>query len=301
MQARPTHLDRNRLARIALVSLAASTGIACGGGAAEGNGSGHGQPGSRGGRPGGGDRPAAAVPVEVQPVERRTIASYLETNGAIEAENDVDIVARAAGPIVELAAEEGMFVKKGQLLARIDETELRAQVEIARVKVRDAERNHARAHLVPREPADQRRGLRADRLRSRVGRGRAGRAQHPARLHQDRRAVLGLHRGAGRAPRREHHGQPASLPHLRLRSAAVPHSGAGEGAVAAAPPSARLPDGGSVAPGALRRQDPPHQPRRRAGQRDDPGDPSRSRAGASCGPACSPTCSSRSTGARTPW
>ncbi len=145
MRARPTHIEWKWLTRIALVSLAASTGIACDGGAAGGNGSGHGQPGSRGGRPGGGDRPAAAVPVEVQPVERRTIASYLETNGAIEAENDVDIVARAAGPVVELAAEEGMFVKKGQLLARIDETELRAQVEIARVKVKDAERNHARA------------------------------------------------------------------------------------------------------------------------------------------------------------
>ena len=93
MRARPTLIEWKWLTRIALVSLAASTGIACDGGAAGENGSGHGQPGSRGGRPGGGDRPAAAVPVEVQPVERRTIASYLETNGAIEAENDVDIVA----------------------------------------------------------------------------------------------------------------------------------------------------------------------------------------------------------------
>jgi RND family efflux transporter MFP subunit len=88
---------------------------------------------------------AAAVPVEVAAVGRRTISSFLETNGTLEAENEVDIVARVAGPIVELATEEGRIVKKGQLLARIDEKETAAQVEVARVTLAEATRAHERA------------------------------------------------------------------------------------------------------------------------------------------------------------
>jgi membrane fusion protein (multidrug efflux system) len=69
----------------------------------------------------------------------------LETNGTLEAENEVDIVARVAGPIVELATEEGKIVRKGQLLARIDEKEAAAQVEVARVTLADATRAYQRA------------------------------------------------------------------------------------------------------------------------------------------------------------
>jgi RND family efflux transporter MFP subunit len=97
----------------------------------------------QGGSPDSGD--AAAVPVEVAAVARRSISSYLETNGTLEAENEVDIVARVAGPIVELATEEGRIVEKGQLLARIDERETKAQVEVARVALAEATRAHERA------------------------------------------------------------------------------------------------------------------------------------------------------------
>jgi len=84
-----------------------------------------------GGGPGGSS--SAAVPVEVTPVVRRGIASYIETNGTLEADNEVDIVGRAAGPVLELLAEEGDKVASGKLLARLDDTEYRIQLEIARV------------------------------------------------------------------------------------------------------------------------------------------------------------------------
>jgi membrane fusion protein (multidrug efflux system) len=84
--------------------------------------------------------------VEVAAVSRRSVSAYLETNGVLEAENEVDIVARTSGPIVELAAEEGMWVKKGQLLARIDAEPHRAEVELATVALREAERAHERAN-----------------------------------------------------------------------------------------------------------------------------------------------------------
>jgi len=98
-----------------------------------------------GGHGGGPPGPAAAVPVDVAAVERRVISSFLETNGILEAENDVEIVARTNGPIAELVAEEGMYLKKGDVMLRIDETEARAQVEIAKVALKEATRAHKRA------------------------------------------------------------------------------------------------------------------------------------------------------------
>jgi membrane fusion protein (multidrug efflux system) len=110
---------------------------------------------------GGGGDGVSAVPVEAQPVARRDISSYIETNGILEAETEVDIVARTSAPIVELLVEEGMEVRKGQPLARLDEEELRAQLEIARVNLEDTENVHQRAktmfsqELISSETFDQ--------------------------------------------------------------------------------------------------------------------------------------------------
>ncbi len=94
-----------------------------------------GRPG--GGPPGGGR--SAAVPVEVVEIATGPIAAFIETNGALEAEREVDIVARIGGPITEILTEEGEMVRAGEPIARIDDTEARAQVEIARVALEQAE------------------------------------------------------------------------------------------------------------------------------------------------------------------
>ena len=106
--------------------------------------------GSRGGPPGtfggGGGAPAAsAVPVEVAAVERRAISSYIETNGTLEAENEVDVVARTSGPIVELGVEEGDRVRRGALLARLDDRELKARAEVSRASLEEAKQAWERA------------------------------------------------------------------------------------------------------------------------------------------------------------
>ncbi len=98
-----------------------------------------------------GDAPQSAVPVEVTPVVRETISSYIETNGTLEAENEVDIVARVSGPIVELAAEEGMTVAEGQLLSRIDASEIRARMEISRVALEETRVAFERARQLAAE------------------------------------------------------------------------------------------------------------------------------------------------------
>ena len=124
--------------------------LACGGdesssnGARQGGGPGD-YPGAAARSGGGGTQQPAAVPVEVATVERRSISSFIETNGTLEAENEVDIVARVTAPIIGLQVEEGMAVQAGQLLARIDDQEIRASSEISRVNLQEAEQSFERA------------------------------------------------------------------------------------------------------------------------------------------------------------
>ncbi|MDH3816204.1 MAG: efflux RND transporter periplasmic adaptor subunit [Acidobacteriota bacterium] len=118
--------------KLAVLALFLLTLSACGGS----NDAGSREGGAR--RPGmggmmGGNAPSAAVPVQVEPVPRRSISQYLETNGTLEAENEVDIVARTSGPVTEINTEEGRFIRAGQLIARIDEREARNQVAISKV------------------------------------------------------------------------------------------------------------------------------------------------------------------------
>ena len=140
---------RKLLQALFLAGLASA--LACGSseeeGAAPGR-SGDGAGGPGGGPPGGfggGQRAESAVPIEVVEILPGAISAFIETNGTLEAEREVDIVARTGGPLVALQTEEGMQVKAGDLLAQIDEAETRAQVEIAKVALQDAELIHNRA------------------------------------------------------------------------------------------------------------------------------------------------------------
>jgi membrane fusion protein (multidrug efflux system) len=87
----------------------------------------------------------------VTPVVRQTISSFIETNGTLEAENEVDLVARVSAPIVALEVEEGDLVQAGQLLARLDDVETRVQMEIARVSVEETRQGYERAQQLHAE------------------------------------------------------------------------------------------------------------------------------------------------------
>ena len=147
--------------RTGLTAVVAALGLSmalvssgCGGDAGGSSGESHGERGRGEGRsgrghPGEGGAPpgeaAAAVPVEVGAVERTTISSYIETNGTLEAEFDVAVLARTEGPVTTLSAEEGEAVQKGQLLARIDPDQAQANLEIARVELDEARKAYDRA------------------------------------------------------------------------------------------------------------------------------------------------------------
>jgi RND family efflux transporter MFP subunit len=100
------------------------------------------------------------VPVEVIATSRQPIAAYFETNGVLEAENEVDLVARLAGPILELLTEEGQGVSRGQLLARVDGREIEARLSASRIKLDESQLSFDRIkalhaqELVSRESFD---------------------------------------------------------------------------------------------------------------------------------------------------
>lgn len=78
---------------------------------------------------------SAAIPVQVAEVRRGDIAMFLLHTTTIEAEKQVDVLAKVTGQVTALPAEEGMRVRKGQLLAQLDEAELKIDLIQARAKL----------------------------------------------------------------------------------------------------------------------------------------------------------------------
>jgi membrane fusion protein, multidrug efflux system len=96
-----------------------------------------GKQGSEGRRGGGGGPAAQGVPVVVDRVTLKTVPIEVTAIGNVEAYSTVSIRSQVSGQLVEARFEQGAFVRKGQVLFKIDEqpyqTELeRAQAALAR-------------------------------------------------------------------------------------------------------------------------------------------------------------------------
>src|SRR5262249_45135351 len=60
-------------------------------------------------------------------------------SGPIIVENEIDITAQRDGIVSKIIAEAGVAVKKGQLLATLDDRQISADLEAARAKTRSTE------------------------------------------------------------------------------------------------------------------------------------------------------------------
>src|SRR3546814_2128976 len=83
---------------------------------------------------------------------RGDLPDYIASgNGRIEAE-EVHVATKYAGRVAEVLVNEGDMVEAGQLLARMDTAELRAELAAARASIAQAEENvvEARAQIVQR-------------------------------------------------------------------------------------------------------------------------------------------------------
>lgn len=74
-----------------------------------------------------------AVPVRTTQATLGRISSYLPFPSAIETEEDVDVYSQVVGLVEQIHTEEGDYVQKGAVLARLDDDELRLSEANAKV------------------------------------------------------------------------------------------------------------------------------------------------------------------------
>ena len=86
--------------------------------------------GGGGGGPKGGKAGAAqAIPVSVYLAKLEKIDNVVFSSGTVLPNEEVDMKAEASGRLVKLNINEGSFVTKGQLIAKIKDTDLKAQLQ----------------------------------------------------------------------------------------------------------------------------------------------------------------------------
>jgi membrane fusion protein (multidrug efflux system) len=103
-----------------------------------------------GGKPGG-QMPAMRVNGMV--VQGQNFANSLPVTGSIEANEQVEIRSEISGLIKSINFEEGKTVSQGQVLVKIDDAELRAQLIQAQTKQNLASENERRARLLLKKEA----------------------------------------------------------------------------------------------------------------------------------------------------
>lgn len=148
----------------------------------QGGGGGGGGGGGRGGFGGGGGRGQGGPPaVETAPVQTGSIAREIEVTGTVEPLRSVGVNAQAAGALVAVNVEEGSYVQRGAVMARLDAREVEAQVESARANWEVARDAFARAQqlrerqVITQAEYDAARAAEAsaraslDQLRTRIG------------------------------------------------------------------------------------------------------------------------------------
>ena len=78
--------------------------------------------------------PPQATPVKATVVSLRSLGEEINVSGSAVASDEVTISAEVPGTIAEIAFREGTVVNKGDLLIRLDNTELKAQLDRLRVQ-----------------------------------------------------------------------------------------------------------------------------------------------------------------------
>ena len=91
-----------------------------------------------------------AGPIEVNAlvIEPRSFANIITLSGSIEPNEQVQVRSEVSGIVRSLGFEEGSMVEKGQLLLRIDDSELQAQLVQAQSREKLAQDNENRARLL---------------------------------------------------------------------------------------------------------------------------------------------------------
>ena len=88
--------------------------------------------------------PKPVITVQAILVQPDTLSEALNLTGNLMANEETEIRAEVSGRLVRLNFQEGSFVKQGQLLAKIDDAELRAELKKLKVRQNIAKADEAR-------------------------------------------------------------------------------------------------------------------------------------------------------------
>jgi RND family efflux transporter MFP subunit len=86
----------------------------------------------------GGEPQIEALPVNIETVSRRSLNAYLVLNGIVEPERKVEVFSRLSAYVKQIVREEGAYVKENDVLAVLDDTEIRISHEQARIALEQA-------------------------------------------------------------------------------------------------------------------------------------------------------------------
>ena len=93
------------------------------------------------------------IPVRLAPVERKELARTIHTYGRASSKKEMKLSFKINGIIQKILVDEGQSVRSGQLLARLDLSEIESQVRQARSAFEKAQRDRKRVENLYNEKA----------------------------------------------------------------------------------------------------------------------------------------------------
>ncbi len=91
------------------------------------------------------EQPETIIPVEVMTVGRGDIFAAYTGSASLEAFDEASVVAKVGGEVRQILVEEGDFVQRGDVLARLDGDRLRLELEQSRANVARLEQEYERS------------------------------------------------------------------------------------------------------------------------------------------------------------
>ena len=95
------------------------------------------------------------IPVELAEATAGAISSYLSSTSNLRARRDVEVTARVDGVVEELLVEEGDFVREGQTLCALDDTDLQINLTLTKRQLAQARVQLEQAKIEAEKSATQ--------------------------------------------------------------------------------------------------------------------------------------------------
>ena len=91
------------------------------------------------------------IPVKVMPVISEQVSTIIETSGLFTTEDETILSFKTGGIVENIFVKDGDAIKNGQLIATLNMTEIKAQVQQAKIAVEKAKRDNMRAENLFRD------------------------------------------------------------------------------------------------------------------------------------------------------